>query len=189
MKKIGLGYNGFLAYVASEASVLPKSMYTEVRYVLDQHSVLGLMMGYRLSRSENLYQKLGETLLKGMKGEELTSIGGMNGQSMESKMAGSFVLQFFENAALFFSIEDLTVEDISEKIMPYLKNPGLLKQKLGDMQNLYATRTFNLAQMGLIIPSDMGFPINVVFDTPMTFAASGKVTPSGRAEQSIQLNL
>merc|ERR1711962_214407 len=89
MKKMSLGYEEFLAYVASEASILPKSMYTEVRYVLDQHSILGLMMGYRISGSENLYQKLGEMLLKGMKGKEIGSLGAINGQSMESKMLPS----------------------------------------------------------------------------------------------------
>merc|ERR1711962_1415268 len=181
MNKMSLGYEEFLAYVASEASILPKSMYTEVRYVLDQHSILGLMMGYRISGSENLYQKLGEMLLEGMKGEENGSRSAMNGQSMESKMTASFVLQIFESAPLFVSTENLSVESIGEKITPYLKNPALLKEKLGEMQSLYAQRAFNLAQLELIVQSDMGFEISVQTIDSMTMAVSGKMTPKIQA--------
>ena len=60
LKKLGVGYDAFISFVASETSVLPKSMYTEIKYVLDKISISPLRMGYRVSGSEHLYGKLGE---------------------------------------------------------------------------------------------------------------------------------
>merc|ERR1719420_864753 len=62
--------------------------------------------------------------------------------------------------------------------MPYLRNPELLKQKLAGEVDINAQRTVNLAHMAMLIPSDMGLPVNMEYHAPMTFSVIGKMTPT-----------
>jgi hypothetical protein len=195
LKELGVGYEAFISYVASEASMLPKAMYTEVLYVLDQASFSPIRMGYRISGSGNLYTKLGEELVKGLKmaggsgnvdvsgegnmGSAIAHhIGGNNNQLGESKLDVSLFVQLFESASFFMSNERLTTKSLARRIMPYLKNPELLKQALGAEMNLNVQRTFDMDHMDILIPSDMGFPINMGYHTPTTVSIIGKMTPT-----------
>ena len=199
MKQLGLGYEAFIAFVASETSILPRSMYTEVTHLLDQWSVSPLRMGYRVTGLDKLFGKAGETVLKELTGSgsdasESSSqgnewakikqlVGGMNGQVKDSKLDAAFIMQLWENGALFLSKEQVSAESLAQKIMPYLKNPELLKKKLGGAMNLNVQRTFDLAQMAVLAPSDMGFPINMEYHTPMTFSLTGEITSTLGAAQ------
>jgi hypothetical protein len=196
LPKLGIGYEGLLSWIASEASILPKSMYTEVMAVLDQFVVSPLRLGARLAGSENLYGKLGEALLKGLKGmggsssgaeehsmgSEWTKImktlgGELEAGVKEGEMDAAFFLQIFDSAGIFLSKEGITTEMVSEKLLPYLKNPELLKQKIGAQMSVNVQRTFDLAQGALLVPSDMGFPINIEYHLPMTYSLIGSMTP------------
>jgi hypothetical protein len=168
LRQLGVGYEAFIAYVANEASILPKSMYAEVKYVLDQVSVSPLRLGYRLGGARDLVKNLGEVLLKGMKGESA-------GQANINKLDAAVIAQIYESGALFLSAEQLSTESLSKMIMPYLKNPALLKQKLGGLTQLNIQRAINLCQMNIIVPSDMGLPITMEYHSPLTISAIGNV--------------
>jgi len=176
LNKLGLGYESFIAYVTSEASILPKSMYTEIKYVLNQLSVLPLRLGYRINGHENLFEGIRKELVKGLNGAGYSGNMDASNQGQEPKIDAALIVQLFQSGAFFLSGEQISIESLTQILLPYIKNTELLKQNVQPM-DINMQRTFNLAEMGILIPSDMGFPIHMEHHAPMTASVVGKITP------------
>jgi len=195
LKALGVGYAAKTSWISGNSSFIPKDIYTEIKYFMSQFEFTPLSVGVRLSGTENLFhqvQKLLAPVTSSLFSEEQTEEQSEERQELHREWAniieklqlkarengpmdGAFFMRFFESAPIFYNFDKLTAEQLREKIAPLLENPQLLKNKLCGEFPVNFQQTMDRAPNLFMIPSDMGFPINIDFHMPMAFSMRGSL--------------
>jgi len=110
-------------------------------------------------------------------------------QSSSTTSGASLFVQLFESGAFYLSDEKLNPEELSLQILPYLKDPAKIIDLINGESDFAFQKSFNLAQMDRLIPSDMGFPIVMEYHNPRTISFIGKKSAVlTRETQKMQLS-
>jgi hypothetical protein len=194
LPKLGVGYEGLTSWIASNSSFIPKQMYTEFTYFLSQYSFQPWALGLRFEGAENLYRRFAEIVTpvkSGQTGQEHTEefaskiksalnsewrqiIQKLNIKAQESgKMSGAAFLSMMETTPLFANFEQMSTELLKEKIAPFLRDPQSLKSKVCGETRFTRQRTIDMAPAEFLVPTDMGFPLNIEVHTPVVMSFKG----------------
>ena len=202
MRKLGVGYNSKTTWIAGKSSFIPKDMYTEMTYFMDQFKFTPISLGLRLSGAENLYSQIEklfepiESQLNGQQEDQQQQQRQEVNQEWEGiieqlklkvrengPMDGAFFLRWFESSPMFYNFDKLSAQQLREKIAPLLSNPQMIKDKLCGEFPLNFQQTMDRTPSVFMIPSDMGFPI--VIEVLMPVAASIRGSLNIRCESEM----
>lgn len=198
LPKLDSGYESVASWITSKKSILPRDVYYQITYFLSQYQFTPIAVGYRLEGAENIYRRMAELLAPQKEGESVEQqqqeIARQLEQSLNSEWrkiveklniksridsdnvsgAGFFRLQ--EATPLFGNFHELTVKSIKELINDLFQNPQALKEKiLANEHKLVFRRTINLSPYMALIPTDMGFPLNIEVHYPIVVSMDSRV--------------
>jgi len=193
LPELGVGYNSKTSWIASNSSFIPKDLYTEVTYFLDQYRFTPFSFGVRLSGAENLYQQVAKLLKpieqqldeKSNQEETLFENEDLN-QDWEKimkelklktrengPMDGAFFLRWFESSPLFYNFDKLSRHQLQKKIASVLSDSSMVKEKICGKFPLNFQQTLIRAPSVFMVPSDLGFPIVIENHMPVAFSVRG----------------
>jgi len=197
LEKLGAGYFAIKAWTASKASFIPKDMYNEMSYVLDQFRFKLYALGIRTEGMENMYKKMVQLLTPLESGKSVDAhleeisrkleesvssefqriIRKLNIESRQSsdKMSGALYAQWMESAPFFVNMQEMTTKTLKEKINRIFENPEELKRKLSEEQKFQYKHTADMTSYQALIPTDMGFPIILDVHMPYIVSMEGKI--------------
>lgn len=194
LKDLNIGFQGVSSWTSTKDSIIPTEVYTKMVYLMDRYTFTPIEIGVRMKGLENVAEELVKLITsrsarvnRGVEGAydqireslgaewrqviEKLRIKAREGTGVESLV----YVNLMENAPIFMSLESSSSEMIREKIVRFLENPSLLREKLGGENEINYQRVFDLAPSEFMIPSDMGFPILIELHMPLTFSLRGKM--------------
>eukprot|EP00094_Tigriopus_californicus_P013707 TCALIF_13264-PA protein Name:"Similar to Vg Vitellogenin (Apis mellifera)" AED:0.01 eAED:0.01 QI:81/1/0.6/1/1/0.8/5/0/1798 len=194
LKDLNIGFQGVSSWTSSKDSIIPTEVYTKMVYLMDRYTFTPIEIGARIKGFENVVEELVKIVSSGT-GRVSGDSEGIYGQIRESlgsewkqvidnlrikAREGTGVeslvyINLMENAPIFMSLEASSSEMIREKIVLFMENPSLLREKFNGENEINYQRVFYLAPSEFMIPSDMGFPILIEFHMPLTFSLRGKM--------------
>lgn len=216
LERLDIGYDAFLTYVRSQESFLPKHIFAEIKYLLVNFNIKPIQVGVNFGSVSNLHAKLAELLASKEKLQEaiqehLTS--GLNSgwrqivdQLKEEEVEGhhhsyeqgyefgseerrdrsTLFIQMFEASFLYFNLDTLTS---NHAVRQLVREVLVKKQQVKVDQRVEVQKVMDLVPLMVTIPSDMGFPINIRLNYPVTISFSGDVKASLTASvQSLDIS-
>ena len=197
MERLNTGYFAIKAWTASKASFIPKDMYNEFNFVMDQFRFKLYSLGIRTEGMENMYKKMVQLLTPQESGKSFEShieeisrkleesvssefqriLRKLNVEPRQSsdRMSGALYAQWMESAPFFVNMQDMTTKVLKEKINKIFENPEELKQKLSEERKFQYKHTADMSQYQALIPTDMGLPIIIDVHMPYIVSMEGKI--------------
>lgn len=187
LRELGAGYEQQVNWMASNSTFLPKTFYMEMKYFLGQYQIYPWSFGVRLENPDSLYYALKQFLapkfenVENPRNKEVNQnwrelIEKLGLKTLESgPMDGAVFMRFLETSPIFYNFDKLSVNELKEKIRPFLSNPELLKEKMCGRFPLNFQRTHDISPTQYMIPSDMGFPIYLDISRPIVFSVRGEM--------------
>jgi len=195
------GYEGIGQWIASKKSFLPRDVYWQLTYFLSQYQFNFIQNGYHLEGVENIYRRVAQLLVPQKPGQSVEQEREQVAQELQQNLnsqwrqlaqklniksrdeddkisaAGFFRIQ--EAAPVFGNFHELTVETLKEKINEIFSNPQAIKDKINAGEHrLNFRRTVDASPFMGLIPTDMGFPLNVEFHNPVMVSLDSKIKAS-----------
>lgn len=196
MSQLKTGYVNINNWVSSPNSFWPTSAYTKIIYFLDRYYFAPIEVGAAVFGGEQLVDLIKDSLRNPEERsaeeklrEQLSSemkevISKLRIETRENPtFKGALIMNFFEDATFFRSFDEHSNSMLREKIVPYLRNPSLLKEKLIGNGQLNFQRMMDLAPTEILIPSDMGLPIILEVHMPVALSITGDMDMETRASQ------
>ena len=201
LRKLGIGYDAKINWIASNGYFMPENLYTELNYFMEQLKFTPLMAGYRLENLKTFIDELKQILhwpeqqqtsddtnnwnnnegsetnnLKQQLHKEWVKVIDELGlkERKTGPMSGSVYMRLFETTPMFFNFEDITAKMIRDKIESIIKNPSLVKEKLCGKFPLNYQHTVDLTPTEMLVASDMGFPISIEVHLPVAMSVNGE---------------
>jgi len=189
LKDLGAGYSAQLAWVSAHDQIMPRSGYFGLSLFLQKYYIDIFQGGYMLNGSNSILDHLSSVVAKAS-GHDVQKIkseieGSLNTEfskilqklNMESSMsdtvqaAGFF--QMAESGIIFRSLTQKTTDIITEELIRLIKNPlSLLTAEM----KVNFQKTIDLSPMQIMFPSDMGFPIQIEINAPVTVSVMAKAS-------------
>jgi len=196
LAELGTGYMATLSWITGQESVLPKHAFVSLSYFLEKYYLNAAMLGYRIGGVDSLLDKVSSILSSGssrMHSESHIKNEIRNGLNTEwnniieklnlktretESISGAGFVQLFDSGILFRGFTERTTELLHKKLSKVLKNPRSLLPTSNEM-SVNVQKSFDLSPIEMLIPSDMGFPINIEVHAPVTVSMNGKavITP------------
>jgi len=192
LNELGTGYMAILNWISGPTTaVLPRQAFFSLNYFLEKYYMNAVMVGYRLTGADSILEKVSsilsgsrihsESQLKqeirsGLNTEWSKIIEKLNLKTRQSEaMTGSAFLQLFDSGIIYQGFTERTIEQLHQKISKILKNPKSVLPESNQM-SVNIQKSFDLSPIEMLIPSDMGFPINIEFHAPITVSLIGKAS-------------
>merc|ERR1719494_1463506 len=213
LKDLNSGYRAQLAWIAAHEQIMPRSGYFGLTFFLQEHYYDLFQGGFMMSGADSIVNSLSDVVSKVASGSNFTAemrrslntefakvLENLNIKSVEgSKVltANSF-FQMGETGIIFRSISEKASDLITEKIVKLIQNPSSLLTGQTEMKVNFQ-KTIDLSPMQIMFPSDMGLPVQVELNAPVTVSLMGKasinpmamipsVTLSGKALMTTQFS-
>jgi len=197
LPKLGVGYQGLTRWIASQRSFVPSSVWSELTTFMSQYQLTPLQFGFRLTGVENMYQKVAQLLApKPQPGQSVKQQQEEIAKKLEEslnaewrkiaqqlnikprqdeKMSAAVYLRAAEATPIYAGIEELTMDVLKEKINSIFSDASVLKASLAKERNFSMKRAVTLGSAMLMIPTDMGLPIEIALHAPVVVALDGKL--------------
>jgi len=196
LAELGTGYMATLNWITGQESVLPKQAFVSLSYFLEKYYLNAVMLGYRLAGADSLLDKVSSILSSGssrmhseshikneirngLNSEWNNIIEKLNLKTRETEaLSGAAFVQLFDSGILFKGFTERTTELLHKKLSKVLKNPRSILPASNEI-SVNVQKSFDLSPIEMLIPSDMGFPINIEVHAPVTVSMVGKavITP------------
>lgn len=195
LERLGVGFEGMTNWIASDKSIIPIEMYSELNYVISRFNLKAFAIGLRMEGAENLYHNIaelitpleqGETVPQQLQGmakkvkDSLSSqwrkvIQELDLKSVQSgKINSAIFVNLLETTPIFGNVIELTTQKLKQNIVDLLKDPVALKQKLEKERIFNVKKALKLSQAMALIPTDMGIPLVLDVTMPMVVSVEGK---------------
>merc|ERR1712029_1139019 len=190
LKDLGAGYTAQLAWISAHEQIMPRTVYVGLSLFLQKYYINVFQGGFMLHGSDSILDQLSTVVSKvaGNKSEEevkseikrslhteFSKI--LERLDIEAIKSGAFqangLLQLAETGILFRSITMKTSELIKERIVEIIQNPTSLITGSTELK-INFQKTIDLSPMQVMFPSDMGFPVHVEVNAPVTVSVIGK---------------
>merc|ERR1712168_1593737 len=190
LKDLGAGYTAQLAWISAHEQIMPRTVYVGLSLFLQKYYINVFQGGFMLYGSDSVLDQLSTVVSKvaGHKSEEEVKseikrslhtefskiLEKLNIEAIKSEafQANGF-FQLAETGILFRSITMKTSELIKERIVEIIQNPTSLLTGSTEL-NINFQKTIDLSPMQVMFPSDMGFPVHVEVNAPVTVSVIGK---------------
>lgn len=188
LKDFGTGYQGYFHWISSQESIIPKNVFAKVNLFMQTCEMNVFELGYRLHGAESLYEKvadalnghsgqsesLREQIRQGLSSEWKNVMEKLQLKTREpSKVEGAFYARAFGSGIFLSSFSESTSKAIQQKIVEMIRNPSLSSVNGESKINVQKSFVFNPYVM--LIPSEMGFPIDMEIYQPTTLSFYGKM--------------
>ena len=197
LKELNSGYRAQLAWVAAHEQIMPRSGYLGVTLFLQQHYYDLFQGGFMMSGTDSIVDRLSSVISKvasGSVSEDLKSeirksidselvkvMEQLNIESVESKvLSANAFFQMGETGIIFRSISERASELINENIVKLIQNPSSLLSGQTEMKVNFQ-KTIDLSPIQIMFPSDMGLPVQVELNAPVTVSLMGKASIEPRS--------
>lgn len=196
LPKLDTGYETISEWIASKKSFLPRDVYFQVTYFLSQYQFNFIQTGYRLEGIENMYRKVAQLITPTKPGqsvqEQTEEIAKQLQDNLNSqwrqiiqklsikprddndKISGAGFLRLQEIAPVFGNFHEMTVETLKEKINKFFGANDLKSMVNGKEHRIVFKRTVDAAPYMGLLPTDMGFPLNIEFHLPIMVSVDAK---------------
>merc|ERR1719369_1889613 len=190
LKDLGTGYTAQLAWISAHEQIMPRAVYVGLSLFLQKYYINVFQGGFMLHGSDSVLDQLSTVVSKvaGHKSEEevkseikrslhteFSKI--LEKLNIEAIKAEAFqangLFQLAETGILFRSITMKTSELIKERIVEIIQNPTSLLTGSTELK-INFQKTIDLSPMQVLFPSDMGFPVHVEVNAPVTVSIIGK---------------
>merc|ERR1719228_2574840 len=192
LKDLGAGYTAQLAWISAHEQIMPRSGYVGLSLFLQKYYINVFQGGFMLYGSDSVLDQLstvvtkvaGHTSEQEIKAEIKRSLHTefskilekLNIQSIKSEtFQANGLFQMAETGILFRSLTMKTSELIKEKFVEIIQNPSSLLTGSTEM-NINLQKTIDLSPIQVMFPSDMGFPVHVEVNAPVTVSVMGKAS-------------
>merc|ERR1719259_509307 len=196
LRALNSGYRATFAWVAAQEQILPRSGYAGLSLFLQQYYVDVAQTGFILSGTDSILDKLTEVVTKvsgssagtpeQLKSEIKRSIHSEMSKVIEKlsleesikseTVSGAGFFQGAETGIIFRSLTEKTTDIMTEKLAELLENPSKFLSGSGSSVSVNAQKSIDLAPIGIMLASDMGFPVIVEVRAPVTASLTGKAT-------------
>lgn len=188
LNELGVGFVGLTSWISSPSSTLPQNIYAKLVYFLDRYQYSPMAVNVRTSGMDTVVRTLSEiirhpseskesiqeNLKQQLSGEWRKTVEKLNIQSRGgSGFSASLFMQLFEDNALFYNFDTVSEQFIREKMTPYMKNPSLLKSKVGGETPINFQRMLDFGPSEYLVPSDMGMPFVIEAHMPVVISFKG----------------
>merc|ERR1719312_1503923 len=197
LRELNSGYRAQLAWVSAHEQIMPRSGYLGITLFLQQHYYDLFQGGFMMSGTDSIVDKLSSVVSKvasGSVSEDLKSeirrsldtefskiLEKLNVKPVESKvLSANAFFQMGETGIIFRSISERASELINEKIVKLIQNPSTLLSGETQMR-LNFQKTIDLSPVQIMFPSDMGLPVQVELNAPVTVSLMGKAVVEPRS--------
>jgi len=192
LKDLGAGYTAQLAWISAHEQIMPRSGYFGLSLFLQKYYIDVFQGAFMLYGSDSILDQLstvvskvaGHTSEQEIKAEIKRSLHTefskilekLNIQSIKSEtFQANGLFQMAETGILFRSLTMKTSELIKEKFVEIIQNPSSLLTGSTEM-NINLQKTIDLSPIQVMFPSDMGFPVHVEVNAPVTVSVMGKAS-------------
>merc|ERR1719249_495085 len=192
LRELNSGYRAQLAWVAAHEQIMPRSGYVGITLFLQQHYYDLFQGGFMMAGTDSVIDTLSSVVSKAASGsvsEDLKSeirrslntefskiLEKLNVKPVESKvMSINAFGQMGETGILFGSISEQASRLINEKIVQLIQNPSTLLSGQTEMKVNFQ-KTIDLSPVQIMFPSDMGLPVQVEVNAPVTVSLLGKAS-------------
>jgi len=192
LRELNSGYRAQLAWVAAHEQIMPRSGYVGVTLFLQQHYYDLFQGGFMMAGTDSVIDTLSSVVSKvasGSVSEDLKSeirrsldtefskiLEKLNVKPVESKvMSINAFGQMGETGIIFGSISEQASRLINEKIVQLIQNPSTLLSGQTEMKVNFQ-KTIDLSPVQIMFPSDMGLPVQVELNAPVTVSLLGKAS-------------
>jgi len=190
LKDLGAGYTAILAWISAHEQIMPRAGFFGLSLFLQKYYINVFQGGFMLYGSDSVLDQLSTVVSKvsGHKSEQEIKaeikrslhtefskiLEKLNIQSIKSEtfQANGF-FQMAETGILWRSLTMKTSDLIKEKLVEIIQNPSSLLTGSSEMK-INFQKTIDLSPMQIMFPSDMGFPVNVEVNAPVTVSVIGK---------------
>lgn len=188
LKDFEVGYQGTFSWIASQESILPKNLFMRFKLFMETASMDAFEFGSRVVGVESLYEKVSEDLSgysgsftqkirEGLSSEWKKVIDKLKLETRESsKFNAAFHLRTFDSGILLMSFTESATNSIKDKIVEWIRNPP--SSSVNGENKINIQKSFIMNPYMMLVPSEMGFPINMEVYTPTTISLIGKVNPN-----------
>merc|ERR1719369_92747 len=190
LKDLGAGYTAQLAWISAHEQIMPRTVYVGLSLFLQKYYINVFQGGFMLYGSDSVLDQLSTVVSKvaGHKSEEEVKseikrslhtefskiLEKLNIEAIKSEaFQANGLFQLAETGILFRSITMKTSELIKERIVEIIQNPTSLLTGSTEL-NINFQKTIDLSPMQVMFPSDMGFPVHVEVNAPVTVSVIGK---------------
>merc|ERR1712029_258564 len=190
LKELGSGYTAQLAWISAHEQIMPRTVYVGLSLFLQKYYINVFQGGFMLHGSDSVLDQLSTVVSKvaGHKSEEEVKseikrslhtefskiLEKLNIEAIKSEaFQANGLLQLAETGILFRSITMKTSELIKERIVEIIQNPTSLLTGTAELK-INFQKTIDLSPMQVMFPSDMGFPVHVEVNAPVTVSVIGK---------------
>merc|ERR1719369_2639570 len=190
LKDLGAGYTAQLAWISAHEQIMPRTVYVGLNLFLQKYYINVFQGGFMLYGSDSVLDQLSTVVSKvaGRKSEEEVKseikrslhtefskiLEKLNIEAIKSEaFQANGLFQLAETGILFRSITMKTSELIKERIVEIIQNPTSLLTGSTEL-NINFQKTIDLSPMQVMFPSDMGFPVHVEVNAPVTVSVIGK---------------
>merc|ERR1712198_738311 len=192
LRELNSGYRAQLAWVAAHEQIMPRSGYVGITLFLQQHYYDLFQGGFMMAGTDSVIDTLSSVVSKAASGsvsEDLKSeirrslntefskiLEKLNVKPVESKVISINAFgQMGETGILFGSISEQASRLINEKIVQLIQNPSTLLSGQTEMKVNFQ-KTIDLSPVQIMFPSDMGLPVQVELNAPVTVSLLGKAS-------------
>merc|ERR1712198_746630 len=192
LRELNSGYRAQLAWVAAHEQIMPRSGYVGITLFLQQHYYDLFQGGFMMAGTDSVIDTLSSVVSKAASGsvsEDLKSEIGrslntefskilekLNVKPVESKVISINAFgQMGETGILFGSISEQASRLINEKIVQLIQNPSTLLSGQTEMKVNFQ-KTIDLSPVQIMFPSDMGLPVQVELNAPVTVSLLGRAS-------------
>merc|ERR1719290_975573 len=190
LKDLGAGYTAQLAWISAHEQIMPRTVYVGLSLFLQKYYINVFQGGFMLHGSDSVLDQLSTVVSKvaGHKSEEEVKseikrslhtefskiLEKLNIEAIKSEVfQANGLFQLAETGILFRSITMKTSELIKERIVEIIQNPTSLLTGSTELK-INFQKTIDLSPMQVMFPSDMGFPVHVEVNAPVTVSIIGK---------------
>merc|ERR1712029_562624 len=192
LKDLGAGYNAQLTWISAHEQIMPRAGYFGLGLFLQKYYINVFQGGFMLYGTDSVLDNLSTIVSKvtGHKSEqEIKSeikrslhtefskiMEKLNIESIKSEtfQANAF-FQMAESGVIVRSLTQKTSELINEKIIEFIENPSSILTGSTELKVNFQ-KTIDLSPIQVMFPSDMGFPVHVEVNAPVTVSVMGKAS-------------
>merc|ERR1712029_665708 len=192
LKDLGAGYNAQLTWISAHEQIMPRAGYFGLGLFLQKYYINVFQGGFMLYGTDSVLDNLSTIVSKvtGHKSEqEIKSeikrslhtefskiMEKLNIESIKSETfhANAF-FQMAESGVIVRSLTQKTSELINEKIIEFIENPSSILTGSTELKVNFQ-KTIDLSPIQVMFPSDMGFPVHVEVNAPVTVSVMGKAS-------------
>jgi len=200
LRELNSGYKAQLTWVAAHEQIMPRSGYFGITLFLQQHYYDLFQGGFMMSGTDSVIDRLSSVVSKIAGGSSASSedlkseirrsldtefakvLEKLNVKPVEESkvLSANAFFQMGETGIIFRSISERASDLINEKIVNLIQNPSSLLSGQTEMKVNFQ-KTIDLSPIQIMFPSDMGLPVQVELNAPVTVSLMGKASVEPRS--------